>query len=155
MRSEYALTTLPWVAVLSALALFFAWRAYRRHEYATCAVRVGWATLVWAVWLVGLMQLVVRVGGAVADWASGFVFRPTVWLGVVVGVIGLLFIMTGSALRRRGGAGRSDDAREPERPIEADRTAKPVEKSKPSGDGSAGGDDMADIEAILKKHGIE
>ncbi|MGH3322639.1 MAG: hypothetical protein ACRDN9_21180, partial [Streptosporangiaceae bacterium] len=71
MRTEHALTTLPWAVVLSAVALFLAWRAYRHDRYAHAVRWGGWAAIVWAVWLVGLMRLAVRIGAAVADWAAG------------------------------------------------------------------------------------
>lgn len=149
--TEHALTTLPWAVVLSAVAAVLAWRAFRRGQYARTVRWGGWVAIVWAVWLVGLMRLVVRIGSAVADWAAGFVFRPTVWLGLVVGVIGVLLVAGGSLVARRRG-------RKEPRPVEGTEPAKQSATKKPaqpSGRQAVPEDDMSDIEAILKKHGIE
>jgi hypothetical protein len=84
-------------------------------------------------------------------WASRLVFSPTVWLGIAIaGVSGVLFLAA-AQLRRRGVGTRGRpptskrsagaDAELPARPSRGAAKA-PVD------------DDMADIEAILKKHGI-
>lgn len=162
MRSEDALTTLPWAVVLSAIALALAWRSYRRREFASMTAWVGWATLAWAVWLVGLMRMAVRVGAAVADWAGGFVFRPTVWLGVAIGALGILLVVAGRLVARRRGEGRraakkarQSAAVEPAGGRPATQRGQTSGSSADTGAAAAGEDDMDDIEAILRRHGIE
>src|SRR5699024_5928701 len=102
MQADYAVTTLPWAVVLSVLGLVLAWRAWRQRRRATAVARLGWAGLVWAVWLVALMSLVVEIGTEVANWAAGFVFRPSVWLGLAVGFVAIVLITVGSIVAGRG-----------------------------------------------------
>jgi hypothetical protein len=76
------------------------------------------------------------------------VFSPTVWAGIIVaGASAVLFVVSGLmrsrgiGVRRRTGA----PAAAPKR-VEGGRRAEPADPDDT--------DDMADIEAILKKHGI-
>ncbi len=123
---------LPVTAGLSALAVVAAWRAGRRRDLRATTGRLGWALAPWAVLLLGLYGLAGRVAAAAALWAGRFVLDPVAWLGLVTAVVAVGLIAVG-----RGG--RSKDT-EPEPPALTARRA--------------GGDDMADVEAILRKHGI-
>lgn len=101
----------------------------------------------------------------IADWVSDLVFKPSVWLGFgVLAVSALLFTITravesraegGSRKERRAAAAAQRDALAPGASapsLGAGRSTqqRPGRKAKASG----GGDEFADIEAILKKHGI-
>ncbi|WP_330295464.1 hypothetical protein [Streptomyces sp. NBC_00503] len=103
----------------------------------------------------------------VVQWASGIVFKPTVWIGFgVLGLAWLLFITTRAVERRGLGAGEKP-AKEPKatgkgRGAGAQAVA-PAASAPSLGGGSrpqappaasAPGEDFSDIEAILKKHGI-
>ncbi|CAA9365414.1 MAG: hypothetical protein AVDCRST_MAG72-2671 [uncultured Nocardioidaceae bacterium] len=104
---------------------------------------LAWSLLPVAALLTGTWRLIWDIGNAVASWGVRFVFSPVVWLGVgVAGASAALFFLTG-VLRRRGAAGRS----------------RPAVDGRPEGasavtTGSAVDDDMAEIEALLKKRGI-
>lgn len=109
-----------------------------------------------AAYLTGTLRLIWEIGDAVVSWAVRFAFSPTVWLGIVLaGLAATLFVVT-SLLRRRGaGTGRSEAAPHGRRGVPAD----PARPSLPGASGrppaaSPADDDMADIEAILRKHGI-
>lgn len=140
--STDAITLLPWAAVLSALAGFFAWRAWRAGDRAAAVRRTGWALVPWALWLAGGLRLVVRIGAAIADWAAGFVFRPSVWLGLGVAVVAVVLIVVGSRMRDRAAPRAAQPAAR--RPAVESRSAKPAKD-----------DDLAEIEDILRRHGIE
>jgi hypothetical protein len=107
-----------------------------------------------AAYLTGTLRLLWEIGDAIVRWAGGLVFSPTVWLGVALaGTSVLLLLLTGAVRRRRG----PEPARSlPERRSAPPAGPQPANKDKagaapPTGDSD---DDMADIEAILKRHGI-
>ena len=173
MNSAATLTTLPWAFVLSAIALAFAWRAWSKGDRAAAARRVGWALIPWSLWLIGLLSVLVRVTSSVGDWATGFVFRPTAWVGAALAVIAVLLIAVGSRGRKsvagkRGGRknrrlGRKKasqasvtDAGAPAANAPAPKESGRTKNARPQGKPAVSGDDdMADIEAILRRHGIE
>ena len=82
----------------------------------------------------------------IVGFLAGIVFDPLAWLGVVaLGIAGLLFV-TGQRLEgRQPKGGRAVEAKPAaRRGVEGTTSATP-----------AVDDDLADIEAILKKHGIQ
>jgi hypothetical protein len=96
-----------------------------------------------------------RVGDAIADWAAGFVFNPAVWVGVVMGVVAIFLFVISFKL--------PDGSREPKaerRAAESGRAKQSVPRGgrrSSANDGGLGdtlGDDLDDIQAILRKHGI-
>jgi hypothetical protein len=132
----------------------------------------AWSLLPLAAALTGVLRLAWDIGDSVARWAARLVFSPVVWLGVVVAMVSvLLFVVTGFA-RRRGtarGAPRAPGASgasgaagaSPSVATRSDRRLTSRQSAPPAtttGGGKAAqggaGDDMADIEAILRKHGI-
>ncbi|MER0243329.1 hypothetical protein AAHZ94_15140 [Streptomyces sp. HSW2009] len=102
----------------------------------------------------------------IADWISDLVFKPSVWVGFgVLAVSTLLFLLVrtveqrgegGTRKERKAAAAAERAALAPQAttpPLGAGRAAErtqPRRKAK----GSTGSDEFADIEAILKKHGI-
>lgn len=136
MVTAFNLWWLPWTIALSGVGLAAAWWAWRRRDVAAVVRRLGWALLPWAVLLLGLFSLVFRVVDATTDWATRFVFNPAAWLGVLLTLLALGMVGFGSRLRdRRGGS-----ATKP-LPLAARRSGSSDE-------------DLADVEAILRKHGI-
>jgi hypothetical protein len=126
-----------------------------RRKGARSGIRgVAWSLLPAAAWLTHSLGLVGRMVSAIVVFASGFVFSPQAWLGVIlVGASALLFLVSGGiplvgGRRRRkkevaGKAGRSDSGSPATVPASKQRAAV-----------SAGDDDLADVRDILKKHGI-
>src|SRR3954466_1486849 len=99
---------------------------------------VAWSLLPLAAGLTGVLRLGWEVTDAVVSWATRLVFSPVVWLGVVVaGVSGACFVVSG-LLRRRGGTNR-----------------KAVSSgSKPALPAKQPDNEFADVEDILRRHGI-
>jgi hypothetical protein len=97
---------------------------------------VGVAMLPLALYAIGLFRLVWTVGLAVTHFGTGFVFRPSVWFGLILAVIAVVLIVLPSKVARR--AGVSDGG-----------STKAVSGPKKRPD-----DDMSEIEDILKKHGL-
>jgi hypothetical protein len=96
----------PLCAGLTGLGLVGSWVALRRRGAGAGLRGVAWSLLPLAAYLTGAVEMLWRIGTAIADWVGGFVFSPRVWSGVIVtGLAVLLFVVSG-ALRRRG-SGRS------------------------------------------------
>lgn len=100
---------IPWLPLcltLSVLGGVGAALGFRRRGVVAGARLLAWALLPMAVYLIGAVSLLWRIGTAVTRFVTGFAFSPSVWLGVVLLLTsGLLFAVTG-VLRRRGIGGR-------------------------------------------------
>lgn len=143
-----SLAWLPWTIVLSGLGLFAAWLAFRKGDRSAVVRRLGWSMLPWGLYFMGLIRFTVRVTDALVDWATGFAFSPLAWLGVGLSVVSVLMIGGGAFLSSRRGrkAAPAEDGTGPE--------PKQVE-ARPSKQPASADDDNDDIEAILRRHGIE
>jgi len=90
-----------------------------------------------------------RTGIIMAGYFVGFAFSPKVWAGVILGGVGLVLMATASALKRRGigvpGRPRAESSRG------GPKAGKPLPPTAKSDDI----EDMDDIDAILRKHGIQ
>jgi hypothetical protein len=122
-------------AVLAAIAV---WRW--RSKGALVGLRwTGVAMLPLALYAIGLFRLVWSVSLAVSRFVTGFAFRPSVWIGLFLALVAVVLIVLPSKVERRlGGSTES-------------RADKPAVTSKRR---SSSDDDMAEIEDILKKHGL-
>ncbi|MFE6775995.1 hypothetical protein [Streptomyces sp. NPDC057702] len=104
----------------------------------------------------------------IADWISDLVFKPSVWIGFgVLAVSALLFMVCravegrsaeggGTRKERRAAAAAQRAALAPEAtaPSLPGAQAPQREPRRKGGKASGAGEEFADIEAILKKHGI-
>lgn len=160
---EYDATT--WQAIgitLTVVGLVLSFLAWRSRGAAAGLRGAAWSLLPLAAAMTGLLRVVFEVTESVSSWAVRLVFSPVVWTGLVVGGVSAALFVVSGFLRRRGGtrptrAGRR--ARKAQRPTAAGPSAAAVPSTGPppaQQQGTAAGqdDDMDDIEAILKKHGI-
>ena len=140
-----------WGALALALTLFsglYTWTRARAKGAASLTRWSGITLLPLAAYFTHTLRLFGRIGTAIANWATGFVWSPVVWLGLVLAVIA--FVLIGASARLSNGAG-SDAPRAAKRA----KPAKAVKGKAPAGADLGLGDDLDDIEAILKKHGIK
>lgn len=139
-----------WAALtlgLTLLAALWTWHAYRRRGLAAGMRGAAFTLLPVAAYLTDTLRMFTRIGDAVADWVTGLVLSPTVWLGIVLaGIAAVLFGVAG-ALTSRGRGGR------PAAPAGRGREQLPA--SAPRDKGPVVDDDLADIEALLRRRGIE
>ena len=125
---------------LTVLGLGASFLLWRRRGVASGLRAAAWSLLPLAAGLTGTLRLLWEVADSVVTWATRLVFSPVVWLGIVLaGVSAVLFVVSG-VLRRRTPSRRAVSGRAP-----APARGRPA---------VSGDDDMADIEALLKKHGI-
>ena len=96
-----------------------------------------------------MLRLVWEIADSVVGWAARLVLSPVVWLGLVVaGVSLVLFVVSGWLMRRAASRPAVES-----RPADARRAGAALPRERGSTEAS-GGDDMADVEEILRKHGI-
>jgi hypothetical protein len=129
---------------ITVLGLVGSWRVGRRRGIASGMRGAGWSLVPMAAYLTGF-----------TEWVTGLVFSPVKWAGVaVLGLAGVLYVVSGVMLRRGAGAG----AVEP-RTGAGDGPAATTEGARPAGaveqrQTEAADPDLAEIENILRKRGI-
>lgn len=149
------LDDVTWQALTVVLTLlaggwtYYAWQ----HRGRASAVRGAGITLLpVSAYLTGTLKVAGRTADAVVDWATGLVFSPVVWVGFILfGISVLLFMLGGWMSGREAG-----DTAAPKQPRAAKqkKQGKPLNEAKSPNSEPVVDDDLADIEAILKKRGI-
>ncbi len=138
---------------LTILGGVWTWFAYQRRGIAAGLKGAAFTLLPPAAYLTETLQMFGRIVDAVADWGTRLVFSPVVWLGVVLAGVSVVLFGASRVIAARSGSG---PAREPKsKKIKATEKA----ESLPGAPAARGGapvvdDDLADIEAILRKRGI-
>ena len=140
---------------LTLLGAFWTWLAFHRRGLASGVRGAAFTLLPAAAWLTGTMEMFTEIGGSVADWATSLAFSPIVWAGVILTGLSVVLFGVSGALRKR-----ELDRAEGSPPAVADgKRGKPGKPGKalPRSRGPAAppiDDDLAEIEALLKKRGI-
>ncbi|MGA9748282.1 MAG: hypothetical protein WBQ50_12570 [Nocardioides sp.] len=155
---EYDATT--WQAIgitLTVVGLAASALAWRSRGAASGLRGVGWSLLPLAAALTGLLRVAFEVADSVGSWAVRLVFSPVVWTGVVVAGVSVVAFVVSGFLRRRSprpsrAERRAAKAGGPAAPAVTSSGRAPATTTA-SGKGAAD-EDIDDIEAILKKHGI-
>lgn len=147
-----------WAALTAALTVagaIWTWIAFRRRGAANGLRALGFTLLPAAAWLTGTLRTVVQIGSAITDWATGLVFDVRTWTGVgLAGLAILLLVVSGFIRDRQLARGRA--AGRAGRDVGAAPAARDLPPGRPARGGSPVIDDeMADIEALLRKRGIE
>jgi heme exporter protein D len=135
------------VVTLTALLGLVAVLAWRRRGVVSGLRWVGVALLPLSLHLIGLTEALWTIVAELGDFFAGLVWRPSVWLGLILTAVALVLIVIPARLRRAATGADSDDSRRADRSssgTRGSRSSKPVED-----------DDLAEIEAILKRRGIQ
>jgi len=129
---------------LSVVGGIYTWWALR-HRGMVAAVRgAGLTLLPIAAWLTGLLQVFGEIGDSLSNWLARLVFSPSTWLGIIIGFVAIVLIGGARALGRRG---------KPEAAATGPTSAPKSVRATQSNDQLID-DEMAEIQAILKKRGI-
>lgn len=139
-----------WAALtlsLTVLGGIWTWFAWRRRGLASAIRGVGLTLLPLAAYLTHTLRMFTRIVDAVGDWATGLVWSPRVWSGLAVLAVAVLCLVVARFLDAR--TPRAGRAGEPSREVRS-REVRPPERGQPA----VQDDDMADIEALLRKRGI-
>jgi hypothetical protein len=182
--SYSSIAWLPLAAGLTILGLVLSYLIYQRRGLRPALMGVAFSLLPIAAYLTGAIEMLWKVGAAIGQFGTGFVFSPSKWAGIgVTGLAIALFLAAGGRQRRRASretrkaarSGRKTEAEGSAAPpaLAKARTApgtqvlpaerKPVPVDRATASTSAKGsrkaalpddDDMKDIEDILRKRGI-
>jgi hypothetical protein len=173
---------LPLCAALTALGLVLTYR-YGRNRGTRAMLRgAAWSLIPIAAYLTGSVEMFWKIGDAIGDFATGFVFSPVKWAGIAVaGGAAVLFLTTGGRERRKASKLKAAARAEQKKAERADRdkAATPAASTaiaatpatgtatlpaarepartaptKRQGKAAALDDDLKDIEDILRKRGI-
>ena len=146
---------------LTAAGLVAAWGRWRRKSPRAGVRMLAWAVLPMAFYLTGLADLAERIGSAFTKFGASFVFSPKTWLGVVIAGVALLLLLVSGGLPKVPGRKRSKAAVKEGSAPEAAPGKSSGPQALTTGTGRTrkqaaadGDDDMADIEAILRRRGI-
>jgi hypothetical protein len=160
MPLEVTIDSSTWAALALTLTIIGAaltWVAWRRRGLAAGVRGAAWTLVPVAAWLTGTLKLAVNIINDVGSWATRLVFSPTVWVGIIVaGGSAALFVVSG-LMKSRGIGVRGKAAERATRKAERlqEKGAAPVTaKKQPKKRDPDDLDNLDDIEAILKKHGI-
>lgn len=139
-------------ATLTVLGLVWTWLSFRRRGLPAGMRALGFTLLPVAAWLTGTLEMFTEITGSVTDWATGLVLNPITWTGIGLACLGVVLILVSGFLRDRQLArGATAVAAGPGR-------KRPLPEATSTRDPAAGpvvDDDLADIEAILKRRGIQ
>ena len=93
---------LPLTAGLTAIGVILSYFAYR-HRGLRSALRVAaFSLLPIAAYLTGSIEMFWKIGTAIGDFATGFVFSPVKWAGIgVAGLAVVLYLSAGGRQRRK------------------------------------------------------
>ncbi len=144
---------LPLCVGLTLLGVIITGLAWRRGNKGRVIQGVGLALAPIALYFSGLLRLLWDAAVALGSWASKIIFSPAVWFGLsALGLAVVLWVVGGIVAKRFAGAKAATPATKgsgaapavlPARKKGAARTQAPVDP------------ELAEIEALLKSHGIE
>jgi hypothetical protein len=150
-----AIDSSTWQALgvtLSLVGLLLSVLVWRRRGPASGLRAVAWSLLPAAAGLTGTLRLAWNLSDEVASWAVRLVFSPVVWAGLVLAGVSVVLFGVSAAMRSRSVGGRKKHGTK-EKSLPSERST-PVARPQ-AAKGAADDDDMDDIEAILRKHGIQ
>jgi len=150
-----------WAALTAALTVagaIWTWIAFRRRGAANGLRALGFTLLPAAAWLTGTLEMVVEIAGSITDWATGLVFNIFTWAGVgLAGLAVVLWIVSGIIRDRQIARGRATGSPRAAAGSPSRESLPPSAPSRQKGQKVASpiDDELADIEALLRKRGIE
>ena len=135
-----------WLALalsLTVLGGIWTWAAFRRRGAGSGLRALAVTLLPLAAYFTDTLQMFTAVATEVGDWASSLVFDPVTWLGITMGGLAVVLFVVSGRIRAREVTPSSGNA------ALQNRTGSDSKKPAIAQD-----DDMAEIEALLRKRGI-
>ena len=128
---------LPLAAGLTLLGLVLSYLPYKRRGARPALLGVSLSLLPIAAYLTGAIEMLWKVGAAIGQFATGFVFSPEKWAGIgITGLAIALFLAAGGRQRRRA-AREARKAARADRKAEAEGTSGPPQLGAPTRSTSA------------------
>jgi hypothetical protein len=129
--SYSSIAWLPLALGLTILGLVLSYLTYRRRGLRPAMMGTAFSLLPIAAYLTGAIEMLWKVGAAIGQFGSGFVFSPMKWAGIgVTGLAIALFLAAGGRTRRRA-------AREARKAARGDRKGEAAGPSAPPALGKA------------------
>jgi hypothetical protein len=97
---------LPLCGGLTGLGLVLSYLAMRRRGVSAGLRGAAWSLLPLAAYLTGAIEMFWKIGIAIGDFATGFVFSAKVWSGIALAGVAVLLLFVSGGLRRRRGTKR-------------------------------------------------
>jgi hypothetical protein len=155
----YSIATGTTCLIVTIVGLILSFIAWRKKGLRSGIRGVAWSLLPISMYLTHAIGLVGRIGSAIVQFGASFVFSPEAWLGVVlVCVSALLFLISGGIPlfqsgrkrdeRERDGRSRSGRHRDD---TKAGASGSPARRPSDGTDG----DDLDDVQEILRRRGIQ
>ncbi|MGW9553076.1 cellulose synthase [Nocardiopsis sp. NPDC055551] len=154
-------------AALAAVGLIITFFVWRRKGLAFGLRGLAWSMLPLVAGLLGLMNVIMQFVLGLFGVLAGLVFNPIVWAGVALVPLMVILYVASGFMKARGigvkqpgakdktseggdapAGGQGALAAGPAKPTAGQVKAPPQKKS-------GGDEDFDDIEALLRKHGIE
>ncbi|MGD0602669.1 MAG: cellulose synthase [Streptosporangiaceae bacterium] len=169
---------LPLCGGVTGLGLVLSYLAMRRRGISAGLRGAGWSLLPLAAYLTGAIEMFWKMGIAIGDFATGFVFSARVWSGIALaGVAVLLLFVSGGLRRRRGTKRKKETPAAGPLPAAGSRQLATRTPGAPGSSGASGmpaavpaqapvkarkgkaaarddDDDLGDVADILRRHGI-
>jgi hypothetical protein len=152
MSTYNQIAWLPLCAGLTGLGLVASWLVFRRRGLRAGLRGVAWSLLPLAAYLTGAIEMIWKMGAAIGDFATSFVFSPEKWAGVAVAGLALVaFVVSGMMRGRqaRDAEGGGGPAAAPAAKKGQAIAARSAHAAAPADD-----DDFSEIEKILRNRGI-
>ena len=135
-----------WLALalsLTVLGGIWTWVSFRRRGTRSGLRALAVTLLPLAAYFTDTLQMLTAIATEVGDWASSLVFDPVTWLGIsMAGLSVVLFVVSGRMRPRAVDRSAETSAVQNRTKSDAKRPA------------IAQDEDMAEIEALLRKRGI-
>ena len=145
----------PLCAGLTGLGLVLSWFVFRRRGLRAGLLGVAWSLLPLAAYLTGAIEMIWKMGVAIGDFASSFVFSPEKWAGIAVTGLAIVIFVAAGMTRGRP-AKRAKDVKDgdgqPGAP--AAKKGQAIAARSSQAPAATDDDDFSEIEQILRNRGI-
>ncbi len=150
----FGIEWLPFAAGLTVIGLVLTVLLWRRRGAGSGLKVLGVSLFPMAVVLIGLQGILRELWNAVWNFASGLLFSPQIWIGLGLGVLGVLAIILGNRLIVRRLKATTDGSAGTSATTGTTSDRKQVAPKTQQPGSSTGLEGMDDIEEILKRRGI-
>ena len=149
----------PLCAGLTGLGLVLSWFVFRRRGLRAVLRGVAWSLLPLAAYLTGAIEMIWKIGVAIGDFASSFVFSPEKWAGIAVTGLAIVIFVVSGMLRGRGDkpakeAKKAAKGRDGQPGAPAAKQSQAIAARSSRAPAATDDDDFSEIEQILRNRGI-
>ncbi|MBA2952988.1 cellulose synthase [Nocardioides sp. MAH-18] len=135
-----------WLALalsLTVLGGIWTWISFRRRGARSGLRALAVTLLPLAAYFTDTLQMVTAVATEVGDWATSLAFNPVTWLGITLAGLSVVLFVVAGRMRPRA-VDRASGTPEIQNRTRSDAKRPAIAQD----------DDMAEIEALLRKRGI-